>query len=80
LIINNQWQDRSEKARRSGTENAVRFSFNCGRTNVGIGFSLAHPDGLRALEMYEEGYRRIQANGVLEHIYHRWFTAANHRS
>ncbi|WP_212626254.1 transporter substrate-binding domain-containing protein [Pseudomonas sp. PP3] len=80
LIITSQWQDRSEKARRSGTETAVRFSFNCGRTNVGIGFSLAHPDGLRALEMYDEGYRRIQANGVLEQIYHRWFTAANHRS
>lgn len=79
LIITSQWQDRDEKARQSGTENAVRFSFNCGKTNVGIGFSLAHPDGLRALKMYDEGYRRIQRNGELERIYHRWFPTTNHR-
>jgi hypothetical protein len=30
------------------------------------GFSLVHPDGLRALEMYDEGYRRIETYGVLK--------------
>jgi len=28
---------------------------------------------LRALKIYEEGYRRIQANGVLEQIHIRRF-------
>jgi len=41
--------------------------------NSTIGFSLSHPDGLRALEMYDEGYRRIEANGVLERLRRRWF-------
>lgn len=73
VIMSNDLEARNQKAKQSGTENSVRFAFNCGVENSTIGFSLAHPDGLRALEMYDEGYRRIEANGVLEGIHRRWF-------
>jgi ABC-type amino acid transport substrate-binding protein len=73
VIMSNDVEVRNQKAKQSGTENMVRFAFNCGEVNSTIGFSLAHPDGLRALEMYDEGYRRIEANGVLEEIHRRWF-------
>jgi polar amino acid transport system substrate-binding protein len=73
VIMSNDLEVRNQKAKQSGTEETVRFAFNCGVVNSTIGFSVAHPDGLRALEMYEEGYRRIEANGVLEEIHGRWF-------
>lgn len=73
LVMSNVLEARNQKAIQSGTEDVVRFAFNCGVVNSTIGFSLAHPDGLRALEMYDEGYRRIKANGALKDIHMRWF-------
>lgn len=73
VIMSNDLEVRNQKAIQSGTEKTVRFAFNCGVVNSTIGFSVAHPDGLRALETYDEGYRRIEANGVLEEIHGRWF-------
>lgn len=73
LVMSNDVEARDQKARQSGTENTVRFAFNCGVVNSTIGFSVTHPDGLRALELYNEGYRRIEAQGVLNDIHRRWF-------
>jgi len=73
LIMSNNVEARNQKARQSGTENTVRFAFNCGVVNSTIGFSVTHPDGLRALKLYDEGYRRIEADGVLTDIHRRWF-------
>ncbi|MEB0055071.1 hypothetical protein QN402_31890, partial [Pseudomonas sp. FG1] len=46
LIITTDLEAEAYKARQSGTENSVRFAFNCGVVSATIGFSLAHPDGL----------------------------------
>lgn len=73
LVITNDLQDKMQRVVQAGTQKAVRFAFNCGTTTGTLGFSLAHPDGLRALHAYEEGYRQIQANGVLQQIHARWF-------
>jgi hypothetical protein len=73
LVITNDLEAQAQKAKQSGTENSVRFAFNCGVVASTIGFSLAHPDGLRALNTYEEGYQRIVAKGVLKQIHARWF-------
>jgi polar amino acid transport system substrate-binding protein len=73
LIITNNLEAETQKAKQSGTEDLVRFAFNCGVVSATIGFSLAHPDGLRALKTYEEGYQRIEAKGVLKQIHTRWF-------
>mgnify|MGYP001111510847 FL=1 len=73
VIMSNDLEVRNRKAQQSGTEDTVRFAFNCGLVNSTIGFSLSHPDGLRALEVYDEGYRRIEANGVLKKLHQRWF-------
>ncbi|WP_162634838.1 substrate-binding periplasmic protein [Pseudomonas putida] len=73
LVMSNDLEARNQKARQSGTENTVRFAFNCGVVNSTIGFSVTHPDGLRALKLYDEGYRRIEADGVLNDIHRRWF-------
>ncbi|MBS4076789.1 transporter substrate-binding domain-containing protein [Pseudomonas fluorescens] len=73
LVMSNDLETRNQKAIQSGTEDLVRFAFNCGMLDSTIGFSLTHPDGLRALEMYDEGYRRIKANGALKDIHMRWF-------
>ncbi|WP_248915929.1 substrate-binding periplasmic protein [Pseudomonas moorei] len=73
LIVTNDLEAKEQKARQAGTEDVVRFAFNCGLSAATIGFSLTHPDGLRALKMYDEGYRRIEANGVLKQIHMHWF-------
>lgn len=73
LIVTSDLEAKEQKAKLAGTEEAVRFAFNCGVVTATIGFSLTHPDGLRALKIYEEGYRRIKANGVLEQIHIRRF-------
>ncbi|MFJ2689203.1 substrate-binding periplasmic protein [Pseudomonas sp. NPDC087336] len=73
LVMSNDLEARNQRAIQSGTEDLVRFAFNCGMLDSTIGFSLAHPDGLRALEIYDEGYRRIEANGALKDIHTRWF-------
>jgi ABC-type amino acid transport substrate-binding protein len=73
LIVTNNLEEKKQKAKQSGTEDAVQFAFNCGVETATIGFSLSHPDGLRALKMYDEGYRRIKANGVLKQIHRHWF-------
>lgn len=75
MIVTNDLEAKKQKAKQSGTENAVQFAFNCGVETSTIGFSLTHPDGVRALNMYDEGYRRIQANGVLTQIHRRWFSS-----
>jgi hypothetical protein len=59
LVMSNDLEARNQKAIQSGTEDLVRIAFNCGMLDSTIGFSLAHPDGSRALEMYDESYRRI---------------------
>ncbi|WP_343077607.1 transporter substrate-binding domain-containing protein [Pseudomonas sp.] len=73
LIVTNDLEAKTQKTKQSGAEDAVQFAFNCGVETATIGFSLTHPDGLRALKMYDEGYRRIQANGVLKQIHAHWF-------
>ncbi|NUT79091.1 transporter substrate-binding domain-containing protein [Pseudomonas sp. C1C7] len=73
VIMSNDIEGRNQKARQSGTEHAVRFAFNCGVVNSTIGFSVTHPDGLRALKLYDEGFKRIEASGVLNGIHQRWF-------
>ncbi|MHC8353818.1 substrate-binding periplasmic protein [Pseudomonas sp. LB3P81] len=73
MIVTNDLEAKKQKAKQSGTEDAVQFAFNCGVETSTIGFSLTHPDGMRAMKMYDEGYRRIQANGVLTQIHAHWF-------
>ncbi|MGE8064610.1 substrate-binding periplasmic protein [Pseudomonas sp. NPDC089569] len=73
VIMSNDLEVRNQKAKQSGTEDEVRFAFNCGVIDSTIGFSVTHPDGLRALALYDDGYRRIKANGVLKKIHMHWF-------
>lgn len=73
VVKSSDLEDRNQKVIQSGAADLVRFAFNCGVVDSSIGFSLAHPDGLRALEVYDEGYRRIKANGALKDIRMRWF-------
>ena len=73
LIVTNDLEAKDQKSRQAGTDGVVQFAFNCGRIAASIGFGLTHPDGLRALKMYDEGYRRIEANGVLKQIHKHWF-------
>ncbi|MGH8386269.1 MAG: substrate-binding periplasmic protein [Pseudomonas sp.] len=73
VVMSNDIEARNQKARQSGTEDTVRFAFNCGVQNSFIGFSLSHPDGVRALKLYDEGYQRLEANGTIKKIYVRWF-------
>lgn len=73
LITTNDFEEKNQKAKQSGTADNVQFAFSCGRVILTIGFSLAHPDGLRALKIYDEGYRRIEANGVIKRIHMHWF-------
>lgn len=73
LITTSDLEVTSQSTLQSDSVNDVQFAFNCGQVALTIGFSLAHPDGLRALKIYDEGYRRIKANGELRRIHMRWF-------
>lgn len=72
LITSNYSTKNDHEFQHSDTEN-VQLAFNCGTTTATIGFSLAHPNGLRAFDIYELGYQRLNSSGALTQIRKRWF-------
>lgn len=72
LITSNYSTKKIHNTEPNDTEN-VQFAFNCGTTTATIGFSLAHPDGRRALDIYDMGFQRLNSSGALTKIRKRWF-------
>lgn len=72
LITSNYSEKQTHNIEPNDSEN-VQFAFNCGTTTASIGFSLTHPDGRRALDIYDMGFRRLNSSGALTKIRNRWF-------
>ncbi|MES2071118.1 MAG: transporter substrate-binding domain-containing protein [Pseudomonadota bacterium] len=73
IIMTNKLEPKNVKIVATNTEKQVRFAFNCGIQTGSIGFSMKHPRGMELYRLYEDGYRRIKSNGILQNIRERWF-------
>jgi polar amino acid transport system substrate-binding protein len=57
---------------RAGVSGKVACGFRSGVLGSYIGFSTKHPRGAWALQKFNEGFRIIEANGVLQKIDQQW--------
>lgn len=73
VIITNDYQPKTEKAKKAQVEDKVHLAFGCGEQTGTIGFSTHHPDGEWAHEIYEQGYSRLKKKGLLQKIKGKWF-------
>lgn len=62
----------AELLARAGMQHRVSFALHGGSLPAYTGFSLRHPRGADALARFNEGRRRIAANGELADIRRRW--------
>jgi ABC-type amino acid transport substrate-binding protein len=64
-------------AARAGVRGRVASVYRMGALPGYVGFSVAHPRGLELLRRFDDGMRRIIANGEVDRIKRRWI-ALNH--
>jgi polar amino acid transport system substrate-binding protein len=57
---------------KAGVKGKVKPTFRAGTLNSYIGFSLKHPEGAKALEQFNKGFRLITTNGVLARLKRNW--------
>lgn len=57
---------------RAGVAGQVKQAFRSGVLRSFIGFSTKHPQGMKALEKFNEGHRIIVSNGARETIERKW--------
>lgn len=73
IIMTNDYQSKMHKSELAGTEQKVRFAFNCGVQTGSIGFSLKHAEGLFLSQQFDRGFQIIEKNGVIKKIQAKWF-------
>jgi polar amino acid transport system substrate-binding protein len=57
---------------RAGVAGQVKHAFPSGDLGAFVGFSTKHPQGMKAREQFNEGYRIISTNGTLGRIEREW--------
>ncbi|WP_018151600.1 substrate-binding periplasmic protein [Leeia oryzae] len=57
---------------REANAEGVAFAFSAGKQGSYIGFSLAHPEGAKARQLFDEGFAIIKNNGVLKQMMTAW--------
>lgn len=57
---------------RAGVTGQLKWAFRCGRFESYIGFSSLHPEGMKALALYNRGFKIITRNGELKKIEKKW--------
>lgn len=72
LLVCNQIKSADFLIRKAGVQGQVRNAFSSGALSCYIGFSRKHARGLLALAWFNEGYRKIAGNGVLDKIKQDW--------
>ncbi|MGZ3254486.1 MAG: substrate-binding periplasmic protein [Burkholderiaceae bacterium] len=76
LVTHNETKPAELLMARARVTGQVNRAFRSGVNDSFIGFSTKHPDGLKAMEKFNEGYRIITANGDRRLIEQRWRSAA----
>jgi polar amino acid transport system substrate-binding protein len=76
LVTHNETKPAELLLARAGVTRQVRRTFRSGVNDSFIGFSTKHPDGMKALEKFNEGYRIITANGDRQLIEQKWRATA----
>jgi hypothetical protein len=72
LVDHNEIKSLESLCRKAGVSSAVSVNREFGEMNLHIGFSLNHPRGRWAKDLYDRGYEIIRSNGVLKEIESRW--------
>jgi len=72
IVMTNDLVPQLQKATQAGVENQVGFAFRLGLEDSYIGFSRKHPQGQAALRSFNEGYKRILADGTVEALRRKW--------
>jgi ABC-type amino acid transport substrate-binding protein len=72
VVMTNDLMSGGQKVAEAGAINDVRYAFRAGIQISYVGFSRKNPQGERARLEFDEGIRRIAANGTLAAIKHKW--------
>lgn len=72
VVMTNDLMPGAQKVAEAGANNDVRYGFRAGTQISYVGFSRKNPQGDRARVEFDEGYRRIAANGTLAAIKRKW--------
>ncbi|WP_373975743.1 transporter substrate-binding domain-containing protein [Chitinibacter sp. SCUT-21] len=76
LVISNDLQGSQYWAESAGVARQVNVAFPSTHTLVFIGFSLRHPQGMWALEQFNQGYKLIRNNGTVQQLRAKWSSPA----
>jgi polar amino acid transport system substrate-binding protein len=76
LVTHNETKPAELLLARAGVTRQVTRTFKSGVNDSFIGFSTKHPDGMKAMEKFNDGYRIITANGDRQLIEKKWRAAA----
>jgi ABC-type amino acid transport substrate-binding protein len=72
LLVLNETKPAEVLMARAGVTGKLKRAFRCGNFASYIGFSKLHPEGMKALESYNKGFRIISGNGELKAIEKKW--------
>ena len=72
IIMTNDLLPQSQKAIEAGVAPQVVYAFRLGLEDGYLGFSRKHPQGEAARRSFNEGYKRILADGTVEALRRKW--------
>jgi polar amino acid transport system substrate-binding protein len=72
IVMTNDLVPQLQKAMQAGVAPQVVPAFRLGFEDAYVGFSLKHPQGEAARRGFNEGYRRILADGTVEALRRKW--------
>ena len=74
IIMTNDLVPQLQKAVQAGVASQVAYAFRLGFEDGYLGFSRKHPKGETARRSFNEGYKRILADGTVEALRRKWST------
>ena len=72
VVMTNELVAQNQKAVEAGVGANVRYAFRLGLENAHVGFSRKHPMGASARRSFNEGYKRILADGTVDALKRKW--------
>jgi len=72
IVMTNDLVPQLEKAVQAGVAPQVSYAFRLGGEEAYVGFSRKHPQGEAARRNFNEGYKRILADGTVEALRRKW--------
>ena len=72
VVMTNDLVPQLQKAIQAGVVQQVTYAFRLGEEQAYLGFSRKHPQGEAARRSFNEGYKRILADGTIETLRRKW--------